>query len=75
MAVRTREPFIRDAALGRLEREHHADLAGLVSQVRALAMAVEQLADAVDLLSEDGAPTAFVDEHVEQARVALRSIW
>ena len=75
MAVRTREPFVRDAALERLEREHHTDLAGLVAQVRALGAAVEQLANAVDLLSEEHAPTPFVDEHVEQARLALRAIW
>lgn len=74
MAVRTRQSLVRDAEVARLAREHHSDLAGLVAQTRALSLAVEQLADAIDLLTED-APTAYVDEHVEQARLALKAIW
>ena len=47
----------------------------LQRQVRALAAAVEQLADAVDVLSDPAAPRSYADEHVRRAREALGMAW
>lgn len=47
----------------------------LQRQVRALAAAVEQLADAVDVLTDPDTPSAYADEHVRRAREALGAAW
>lgn len=62
----------RDAAVERLEHEHHIDREALVIQLRALAGAVEQLADAVSATAGDD---AAVRNHLAEARLALREIW
>ena len=54
-----------------------ADVTTVVTpdQVRALAAAVEQLANAIDVVTETGTPTDYADEHVQRAREVLRTIW
>ena len=44
-------------------------------QVRALAAAIEQLANAIDVVTETGTPTRYADEHVQRARDVLGTIW
>lgn len=75
MAVHARDGLDRDPGTERLLLQHHTDVAGFQVQVRALAAALEQLADAIDVLSETGTPTEYVDEHVQQARLHLMAIW
>ena len=52
-----------------------SDLADLQAQVRALAAAVEQLADAIDVLTAPDSPPAYADDHVTSAREELRAVW
>lgn len=56
-----------------LERRHHVDQAALVAQVRALAEAIEQLADAVE--AADRGDRGALAQHVEQARWSLGRTW
>lgn len=51
------------------------DPAVVLAQVRALAAAVEQLSDAIDVLTETGTPDAYADEHVRRAREVLHAVW
>ncbi len=44
-------------------------------RLRALTEAAEHLADAIDVLTDAASPPAYADDHVRQARAALRSAW
>lgn len=69
------EAHVRDEAVERLEHQHHTDVEGLVVQVRALAIAIEQLADAVEAIEVDAPAASAVRDHLEQARLAMKPIW
>lgn len=65
----------RDETVERLELQLHADREGLIVQVRALATAIDHLAAAIELHEVEETSTDVVRDHVEQARLALASIW
>jgi hypothetical protein len=69
----TRDPH-RAATAETLEFEHHVDREALVLQLRALATAVERLADAVQQLGPQPLPPA-VEQALEEARWQLKQIW
>ncbi len=45
------------------------------AQLRALGAAIEQLADAIDVVTDGGTPSTYADEHVRAAREQLRTVW
>lgn len=45
------------------------------AQLRALAAAIEQLADAIDVVTDEATPSTYADEHVRVAREQLRTVW
>lgn len=51
------------------------DLGTIQAQVRALAAAVEQLADAIDVLTAPDTPPVYADDHVTSARQELHAVW
>lgn len=71
--METRSPDAYDESYGTLEFAQHIDREALVVQLRALATAVERLADAVDELAPDRSQK--VEQCVEEARWQLKQIW
>jgi hypothetical protein len=65
----------RDESAEVLEFEHHVDREGLIAQVRALATAIQHLAQAIESHTEDDVSDTDVHHHLQEARLALRPIW
>jgi hypothetical protein len=68
----TRDP--RSGTEETLEFEHHVEREALILQLRALATAVQRLADAIQQLGPEPLPPA-VEKDLEEARWQLRQIW
>jgi hypothetical protein len=70
----TRDPRSRSETQETLEFEHHVDREALILQLRALATAVQHLADAIQQLGPEPLPPA-VEESLDEARWQLKQIW
>lgn len=69
------DSHVRDEAVERLEHEYHTDREGLILQLRALAGAIEHLADAVEDAAGGQGAGPSVRGHVDEARRSLKDIW
>jgi hypothetical protein len=65
----------RDESAESIEFQRHVDREGLIAQVRALATAIQHLAQAIESHTEDDVSDIDVHHHLQEARLALRPIW
>ncbi len=75
MTRHTRVGLIRERETTPPPAADSADPDVVAARLRALGAAIEQLADAIDVLTEPGTPALYADEHVRRAREELHAVW